>query len=115
MDRRGFLGSLMAVTATIASGVKLPSSKQLSVATPKQLNTSMALLSILNECVPTSITAHASLDNPMVYEVEYLHCPGSKVCDEALLVNSYTKNLRPISVQFTQAAGELTRLTVEWA
>lgn len=115
MDRRGFLHSLMAVTAAIASGVQLPSSKQLSVATPKQLNTSLAMLNLLNECVPLSISAHASIDNPMTYEVEYLHCPGRKLNADALLVDSYTKNLRPISVSFSQAVGELTRLTVEWA
>lgn len=115
MDRRGFLGSLMAVTAAVASGVKLPAGKELAAAPPKAVRVQNDLLSLLKDCVPTSISANHSLHSSMTYEVEYLHCPGSKKTEDALMVESYTKGMRPVSVSFIHSAGNLPRLTVEWA
>ncbi len=115
MDRRGFLGSLMAVTTAIASGVKLPTSREIAVATPKAIETQNTLLSILDECLATSIECHQNYDGTMTYEVEYIHCPGSKRPEETLMIDGYTKSMKPVSVHFVQMVGELTRVTVEWA
>lgn len=114
MDRRGFLGSLMAVTTAIASGVKLPAGKELAAAPPKAVSVQNNLLSLLKDCVPVSISANHGLDTAMTYEIEYLHSPGSKKDDTALMIDGYTHGMRPVSVNFVQAAGELAKLTVEW-
>ena len=115
MDRRGFLGSLMAVTTAIASGVKLPTSREVATAAPKAIETQNTLLSIIEECLATRIECHQSYDGPVTYEVEYIHCPGSKKTEETLMIDGYTKHMKPVSVHFTQMVGELTRVTVEWA
>lgn len=115
MDRRGFLGSLMAVTTAIAGGVKLPSSTQVSRAAPLALKTQNELMAILKECVAMSVSANSSASGPLTYTVEYVHLPKAKKTDDALVIDGYTKNLRPVSVQFFHGAGELPRVTVEWA
>lgn len=117
MDRRGFLHCLMAVTATLASGVKLPTSKTVASATRKALNTQYSLMSIINECVAVSISSSMADDaDRLVYEVEYLHAPGIKGKDpNSRMIDEFTSGLRPINVAFNAKAGELTRVKVEWA
>lgn len=115
MDRRGFLGSLMAVTTAIASGVKLPTSREVATAAPKAIETQNTLLSILDECLATRIECHQSYDGTVTYEVEYVHIPGSKRTEETLIIDQYTKGMKPVNVQFSQMVGDLPRLTVEWA
>ena len=116
MDRRGFLGSLMAVTTAIASGVKLPSSREVVNAPAKSLATQDTLLKLLDECVAVSVSAECHFaEGPMIYEVEYLHSPGIKKSAETLMIDGYTKNMRPVNVQFRHTAGDLSRLTVRWA
>lgn len=114
MDRRGFLGSIMAVTAAVASGVNLPSGKEIAKATPKAIGFSNQLMGILKDCQVISIASNMRRDAPVSYEVEYIHCPGGRTTEETGLIAEYTKAMRPISVRFTQEAGGLTRLTVEW-
>lgn len=115
MDRRGFIGSLMAVTTAIASGVKLPSSREVASAAPKAVATQDTLLKLLDECVAVSVSTEYAYDGPMICEVEYLHSPGIKKNAETLMIDGYTKNMRPVNVQFAHAAGDLPRLTVRWA
>lgn len=115
MDRRGFLGSLMAVTTAIAGGVKLPAGKEVVKAAPKAIRIQNDLLGLLKECVPLSISANHSIDCPMTYEIEYLHSPGCKKNDTALMIDRYTNGMRPVSVRFSHNASELPRVTVEWA
>jgi hypothetical protein len=105
----------MAVTTAIASGVKLPTSREVATAAPKAIETQNTLLSIIDECLATQIVCHQSYDGPVTYEVEYIHCPGSKKTEETLMIDGYTKHMKPVSVHFTQMVGELSRLTVEWA
>lgn len=114
MDRRGFLGSLMAVTTAIASGVKLPAGRELAAAPRTAVRVQNDLLALLNDCVPLSIEATHSISGPMTYTIEYLHSPGHKVNETTAMIDSYTKHMRPVSVQFLQKAGDLTKLTVEW-
>lgn len=114
MDRRGFLGSLMAVTAAVASGVKLPSSGQLASAPRKAVAVQNNLIEMLKECNAVSISSNMSIDGPMTYEVEYIHCPGSKKHEHTEMIDGYTKGMRPVTVDFTSRAGDLTRLTVVW-
>lgn len=116
MDRRGFLGSLMAVTAAVASGVKLPSGREVIKATPKALSVSNSLMAMLKDCRVVSIASNMSIDRLLTYEVEYIHYPGGggKKTEEEEMIAEYTKAMRPINVRFTQAAGDLTRLNVEW-
>jgi len=117
MDRRGFLGSLMAVTTAIASGVKLPTGTEVATgkALPKPLAVQNDLLSMLKECHVTSISCHQTYDGLMHCEVEYVHAPGGKNGDDTLMVETYTKKLRPINVSYAVTAGELMRITVTWA
>lgn len=117
MDRRGFLGSLMAVTTAIASGVKLPTGAEVATgkALPRPLAVQNDLLAMLKECHVISISCHQTYDGPMQYEVEYVHTPGGKKGEDTLMVESRTKNLRPVNVSYRQTAGELMRVTVIWA
>lgn len=114
MDRRGFLGSLMAVTGAIASGVKLPSGGEAFKASPRAIRTSDSLMRMLKDCHVTSIATNMAIDRPLSYTVEYIHCPGSKKSPDTRMIDGHTTRMRPISVQFTEKAGELTRLRVEW-
>lgn len=115
-DRRGFLGSLMAVTTAIASGVKLPSSREIVNAPAKALATQNTLLRLLDECVAVSVSTECHFaEGPMIYEVEYLHSPGIKKNADTLMIDGYTKNMRPVDVQYGFRAGDLPRLTVRWA
>lgn len=104
----------MAVTTAIASGVKLPAGKELAAAAPKAVRVQNDLLSLLDECLPTSIEAHHSIYGPMTYTIEYIHSPASKKNDTTLMIDGYTKNMRPVSVRFLDRVGDLPRLTVEW-
>lgn len=117
MDRRGFLGSLMAVTAAIASGVKLPTGAEVATgkALPKPLAVQNDLLAMLKECHVISISCHQTYDGPMQTEVEYVHAPGGKKGEDTLMVESYTKSMRPINVRYAMTTGELMRVTVTWA
>jgi hypothetical protein len=117
MDRRGFLGSLMAVTTAIASGVKLPTGAEVATgkALPKPLAVQNDLLAMLEECHVISISCHQTYDGPMHYEVEYIHAPGGKKGEDTLMVDGYTKDMRPIDVSYKMTAGELMRVTVIWA
>ena len=117
MDRRGFLGSLMAVTTAIASGVKLPTGAEVATgkALPKPLAVQNDLLAMLKECHVTSITKECTYEGPMHYEVEYIHAPGGKKGEDTLMVETYTKKLRPVNVSYAMTAGELMRVTVTWA
>lgn len=115
MDRRGFLGSLLAVTTAVASGVKLPAGREVARATPKALAVQSQLMKMLEECAVTSVSAQHDIDGPMIYEIEYVHFPGRSKPDETRrLIDGYTKNMRPVSVRFTESAGELARVTVQW-
>jgi hypothetical protein len=117
MDRRGFLGSLVAVTTAIASGLKLPTGAEVATgkAMPKPLAVQNDLLAILEECHVTSITQECTYDGPMQYEVEYIHAPGGgKKQEHTLLVDKYTNGMRPVDVRYAIAAGEVMRVTVTW-
>jgi hypothetical protein len=114
MDRRGFLGSLMAITGVVATGVKLPAGREVAKATPKAVALSNDLMSILKECNAVRIEQHMSLHRPLSYEVEYIHCPGSRKCEYTVELEKYTKGMRPVTVNVSQAVNELTRVTVEW-
>lgn len=115
MDRRGFLGSLMAVTTAIASGVKLPKGAEVAVAPPRAVAVQNKLLDLLKDCHAISIESFSFIDRPMMYSVEYIHCPGSKKSSDTLMVDNYTKDLRPVSVQLSHKVGELPRVKVTWA
>ena len=114
IGRRGFLGSLMAITGAVATGVKLPAGREVAKATPKAVTLSNDLMAILRECNVISIASNMSLDRPLSYEVEYIHCPGGKKCEYTVELENYTKGMRPVTVKFSQAVNELTRVTVEW-
>lgn len=114
MDRRGFLGSLMAITGAVATGVRLPAGREVAKATPKAVTLSNDLMAILKECNVISISSNMGLDSPLTYEVKYVHCPGSKKCEYTTDLEKYTRGMRPVSVRFSQAVNELTRVTVEW-
>lgn len=117
MDRRGFLGSLLAVTGAVASGVKLPSSKAVATATRQAIETQNTLIRLLKECAVVAVSTNCAIDGPLTYDVEYIHTPGHtrKRTGDEELVCAYTDKMRPVSVQFSRRAGELTRLTVTWA
>ena len=114
MDRRGFLGSLLAVTAAVASGVKLPSGKEVAKASPKALAVSDRLMAMLKDCNAVSITSNMRLDAPHNYEIEYIHVPGSKKHEHTTMIDEYTKGMRPVSVEFDEAVGNATRIRVVW-
>lgn len=118
MDRRGFLGSITAITTALAGGLKLPSGAEVASgkAPQRPLRMQNDLLRTLKECEPISIEGHATYDGPMIYVVEYVHCPGHKKKSEhALAVDGYTKGMRPIGVEKRLTAGELLRIKVTWA
>jgi hypothetical protein len=115
MDRRGFLGSLMAVTTAIASGVKLPSSREIAVAAPKAVAVQNNILDLLKDCHAISIESFCFVDKPTMFAVEYLHCPGSKKDSNTLMVDQYTKGLSPVTVHLSSKVGELPRVNVTWA
>ena len=115
MDRRGFLGSLAAITTAVASGLKLPKGAEVAVAPPRAVAVQNKLLDLLKDCHALSIESHSYIDGPMTFTVEYIHSPESKKSGDTLMVDSYTKNLRPISVQLSHRVGDLPRVTVEWA
>lgn len=114
MDRRGFLGSLMAVTTAVASGVKLPAGKEVAKAAPKAVGVSDRLVAMLKNCNVVSVSSNMSADRPVSYTVEYVHVPGLKKSQDTQMIDGYTKGMRPVSVVFSERAGDLTRLTVEW-
>ena len=114
MNRRGFLGGLMAVTAAVASGVKLPSGKEVAKADPKSLAASDKLMAMLKDCNVVSIASNMSLDRPLTYDVEYIHLPNSKKHEHSAMIDGYTKGMRPVSVVFDESAGNVTRIRVEW-
>jgi hypothetical protein len=107
----------MAVTTAIASGVKLPTGAEVATgkALPKSLAVQNDLLTMLNECHVISISCHQTYDGPMHYEVEYIHAPGGKKSEDTLMVDGYTKGMRPVNVSYAMTAGELMRVTVTWA
>jgi len=107
----------MAVTTAISSGVKLPTGAEVATgkALPKSLAVQNDLLAILNECHVISILCHQTYDGPMHYEVEYVHAPGGKKGEDTLMVETYTKKLRPVDVSYAMTASELMRVTVTWA
>jgi hypothetical protein len=115
MDRRGFLGSLAAITTAVASGLKLPAGAEVAVAPPRAVAMQNKLLDLLKDCHALSIESHNYLDGPTTFTVEYVHCPESKKRQDTLMVESYTRNMRPINVQLSHKVGELPRVTVEWA
>lgn len=114
MDRRGFLGSLIAVTTAVASGVRLPAGKEVAKAAPKALAVSDKLMAMLKDCRVISISSHMELDRPLTYEVEYIHYAGATKDKDTQMIDEYTKNMRPVSVSFREAVGELTKLNVVW-
>lgn len=114
MDRRGFLGSLIAVTTAVATGVKLPPGKEIARAPRPSRVLSDKVVAMLKECRVVSIASNMSLDRPVSYTVEYLHFPGTKKDKDTRMIDSYTAGMRPVSVSFEERAGELTKLTVEW-
>jgi len=73
------------------------------------------LLAMLKECHVISISCNQTYYGPMQYEVEYVHAPGGKKGEDTLMVETYTKKLRPIDVSYAMTAGELMRVTVIWA
>jgi len=115
MDRRGFLGSLMAVTAAVGSGVKLPAGREVARATPKALATQNELLVLLERCNAMSIEGHATIADGMRYVVEYVHHDNAKPNDIDRQIAGYTKSMRPVDVRYSVRAGELMHVTVEWA
>lgn len=114
MDRRGFLGALIAVTSAVASGIQLPTGREIAKATPQAAALSNKVVDILKYCNVTSIASHMDLHRPPSYEVEYVYYPGAKKNETTREIDGYTKGMRPISVEFVEAAGELTRVRVEW-
>lgn len=119
MDRRGFLESITAITTALAGGVKLPTGAEVAAAPipqPKPLRMQNDLLRLLRECEAVSIEGHATYDGPMIYVVEYIHFPGRKKSSEtSLMVDGYTRGMRPIGVTKTISAGELMKIRVTWA
>jgi hypothetical protein len=115
MNRRGFLESIMAVTAVIGSGVKLPAGREVARATPKALATQNELLDLLEHCHATSIEGHATIKDGMRYVVEYVHHEKAKPNDIDRQIAGYTKSMRPVDVRYSMRAGELMHITVEWA
>jgi hypothetical protein len=115
MDRRGFLGSLAAITAAVASGLKLPKGAEVAAALPKAVAVQNQLLDLIKDCHALSIESHCYINGPMTFTVEYIHSPDSKKSGDTLMVETYTKNMRPISVQLSHKVGDLPRVTVEWA
>ena len=117
MDRRGFLGSLMAVTTAIASGVKLPTGAEVESgkAMPKPLAVQNDLLAMLKECHVIAITQECTYDGPMQCEVEYIHAPGGgKKHKHTLMVDEYTRGMRPVDVRYAITAGGVRTVTVTW-
>ena len=114
MDRRDFLGSLIAVTTALATGVKLPAGKEIARAPHPARLLSDRVVAMLKECRVVSVASNMSLDRPLTYTVEYIHIPGSKKDADTAMIDSYTAGMRPVTVSFEERAGELTKLTVEW-
>lgn len=114
MDRRGFLGSIMAVSAAVAAGVKLPSGKQVATAAPKAVAVSDRLVELLKECQAVSVTMENGIDQPPTYEIEYIHTPGSKKNDTQRMIEGYTAKMRPVRFSCHETVGELTRVNVVW-
>lgn len=114
MNRRGFLGSLMAVSAAVAAGVRLPSGKEVATAAPKAVAASDRLVAMLADCEVVSVTMENSIHAPPRYEVEYIHVPGEKRSEAARFLDGYTAKMRPVSFSFYEAAGQLTRVNVVW-
>lgn len=115
MDRRGFLGTLTAITTAIATGVKLPAGREVAKAAPKAVETQGWLVEMLKDCHVRSIEGMATLDGPMRYVVEYVHAPGSKKQEHSLIVDTYTQGMRPVTVQYSVREYGHVYLTVEWA
>lgn len=108
--RRTFLGSLMAVTATLAGGVTMPASRQARGASAVALQTQSKVYSL------TSLSSTLVGDGLLGYRAEYIHLPNrSGPSDEEKMIASHLKGMRPVSVRFHASAGQLTTLTVEWA
>lgn len=114
MDRRGFLGTLTAITTAIATGVKLPAGREVAKAAPKAVETQGWLVEMLKDCHVRSIESMATLDGPMRHTVEYIHAPGSKRQEHSLTVDKYTKGMRPVSVDYSIREYGNVYLTVEW-
>ena len=117
LSRRAFLGSLMAVTTVIASGVKLPASSQASRATSQALQTQSKVYALLEECYMTSLESTTVRDGLLGYECAYIHFPGktAKRGEFDQVIQGNLKGMRPVDVRFRASAGELTTLTVWWA
>lgn len=117
MNRRSFLGTLTALSAAVASGIKLPKAAEVAKAAPAAIAWQDRLMEMLKDCHVVSIAGMATIDGPMTYEVEYIHTPGgpSKKGKETLMVDSYTAGMRPISVNYSIGPNEVARMKVEWA
>lgn len=114
--RRTFIGSLMAVTAALASGVTMPASRQTRGASAVALQTQSRVYALLEECGMTSLASATVGDGLLGYRVEYVHLPNrSGPSDEEKMIVSHLKGMRPVNVRFHASAGQLTTLTVEWA
>lgn len=107
----------MAVTTAISSGVKLPTGAEVArgKAMPKPLAVQNDLLAMLKECHVISIASLYTYDGPAQFEVEYVHAPGGKKGEDTLMVESYTKGLRPVNAMYSMTSGELMRVRVLWA
>lgn len=108
----------MAVTTAIASGGRLPTGAEVSKGTAqaKALAVQNGLLEMLKECHVISIASISALDSLQRWEVEYVHCPGGgKKGEDTLMVESYTKGLRPVNAMYSMTSGELMRVRVLWA
>jgi hypothetical protein len=113
-SRRGFFGSLAAISASVADGLTLPRSDQVAKAAPRAIAVQNTLAKMIAECEPTSITMEQHVDGHQRAVVEYLYCQGRKAKD-AFNVRQYTNRMRPISVKLTAQVGDIPRVTVEWA
>lgn len=105
----------MAVSAAVASGVRLPSGRDVAKAAPQAVAVSDRLVEMLKHCNVISIATSIGIDRPVTHEIEYIHVPGSKKHEHTREIDGYTKNMRPISFLFREAAGDVARLTVVWA
>jgi hypothetical protein len=99
MNRRGFLQCLGAVSAAIASGVRLPA-EPAALPTPRQKDLLATVLELLEHCKPIGYERHESISGPSNHVVEYLYDPKNEYRgqDFSDLVGRFPETRRPVSI-----------------
>jgi len=103
VNRRGFLQCLGAVSAALASGVRLPAPVAAAPLSPQQNDLVATVLEMLKHCHPIRYERSESRAMWTTHTVEYLYDPKRQYrgADLSDIVGDFPTTMKPVSITAT--------------